>query len=434
MALGDAVGMNSGEGVTQQDQAAPAADSSGQSMHASLLEQFRDEASALPHAAQLQLGYRWLRFIPRLEDEFYNYYWDRYLGRARRAMIAAAMACFPFALRDYFTLSEELSRVTIAVRMLGILPAVLLGVWLMGLPQLKRHLEAMIAMGVVVALGTLGGIVVAAAKAGTQIAYEGLMLITVFVFFVSGLRTFKATGSTFAGALIYIGVAEAAGLPHDRTLEQGSFLLGLILICGIGSYLLESAVRRNFLTEKLAEFRASRDPLTLLHNRRAALQHLAQMWRQASRERLPLAVLLIDVDHFKRYNDEHGHMAGDGCLSEVAFTLANCLQRPMDMVARYGGEEFIAIAYGSGEEGIARICERMRQAVHDLAIEHEGSPPDGLLTVSIGATWVLPSIDDVSPSSVIDEADHALYRAKEMGRNRWEINRRQSILSVAAAC
>lgn len=409
------------------------ADAIAEPMQASLLEEFRDEASALPHAAQLQKGFRWLHFMPQLEQEFYEYYWRRYLRRSRRALIVAALICLPFALRDFFSLSSELSRLTISLRLLGIMPLLLIAVGLMQLPRLRKYLEMMIASGVVVVLSVLGIIVALAAQAGTPLPYEGLMLVIVFVFFVSGLRTFKAGVSTFLASVIFAGACEWVGLPHEQVLERMSFLLSLILICGVGSYLLESAVRRNFLTEKLAEFRASRDSLTLLHNRRAALQHLAQVWRVCSRERVPVSVLLIDVDHFKRYNDSHGHLAGDGCLSEVAFTLGTCLQRPMDMVARYGGEEFIGIAYGAGEEGIAKICERMRQAVHDLAITHESSPAGGLLTVSIGAACTVPAVDDSTPSSVIDEADRALYRAKELGRNRWEINRRQSVLAAAAA-
>lgn len=403
------------------------------SMQRTVLEEFRDEASALPHAAQLQKGFRWLSFMPALEREFYQYYWQRYLQRSRRAMIAIALVSFPFALRDYFSLPDELARLTISLRLLVILPLILIGVACMHLPRLREHLEAMIAGGVILALGVLGSIIVLAARASAPLPYEGLMLVIVFVFFVSGLRTIKASASTFIAALTFAVLSLAGGLPHEQILEQGSFLFSLILICAIGSYLLESAVRRNFLTEKLAEFRASRDSLTLLHNRRAALQHLAQAWRNCSRERVPLALMLIDVDYFKRYNDIHGHLAGDGCLSEVAFTLATCLQRPMDMVARYGGEEFIAIAYGAGEEGVGKICERMRRAVCELGIAHESSPADGVLTVSIGATWVLPAIDDATPSSVIDEADRALYRAKELGRNRWEINRSQSVLAAAAA-
>ena len=397
------------------------------------LEDFRDEASALPHAAQLQQGFRWLRFMPALEREFYTYYWNSHLARTRLALIAAAIVGIPFALRDYFSLPQELAHLTVGLRLLGIMPLLAIGSLLLGSPHLERYREAIIAVGVVFVLGTLGGIIVIADLAGQPLPYEGLMLVIVFVFFISGLRTIKAGISTLLAVVGMLLASHIVGLSQDLILQEGSFLIGLILICTIGGYLLEMAIRRNFLTEKLAEFRAGRDSLTLLHNRRSALQHLAQVWRIGTRERAPVALMLIDVDHFKRYNDVHGHLAGDGCLSEVAFTLASCLSRPMDMVARYGGEEFIAIAYGAGEEGVSTICERMRQAVQELEIAHESASADGLLTVSIGAAWALPAIDDITPSLLLDEADRALYRAKELGRNRWEVNRSHSVLAAAAA-
>lgn len=400
--------------------------------HAALLEDFRDEASALPHAAQLQKGFRWLRFMPGLEAEFRDYYWRRHLQRARAALFVGAFICIPFALRDLILLPQELAHQVAGARLLIVMPLILLQAALTYVPRLRPYLEVMFSITVFLVLSVVALLLVLAAKAGTPLPYEGLMLVIVFVFFVGGLRTAKATLSTLMGIAVYTFAALWVGLPLGSTLQNVTFLLHMVALGIVGGYLLESAVRRNFLTEKLADFRASRDPLTLLHNRRSALQHLAHVWRVASREQVPVSVMLIDVDHFKRYNDIYGHLAGDGCLSEAAFTLGGCLQRPLDMVARYGGEEFIAIAYGTDEEGLRAICERMRQSIHDLAITHETSPPEGLLTVSIGGSWAVPANGDAGPSSVIDEADRALYRAKELGRNRCEINPGPPLLFASA--
>lgn len=401
--------------------------------HAALLEDFRDEASALPHAAQLQKGFRWLRFMPQLESEFRQYYWQHHLQRARYALLVGALICIPFAIRDFFVLPAELGQTVAGVRVLWIMPLILLQAALTYVSRLKPYLEIMFSVTVFLIMASIALLLVLAAHAGTPLPYEGLMLVIVFVFFVGGLRTAKATISTILAVMVYASAAFMAGLPIGSTLQNLTFLMHMVVIGIVGGYLLESAVRRNFLTEKLAEFRASRDPLTLLHNRRSALQHLAHVWRVASREQVPVSVILLDVDHFKRYNDIYGHLAGDGCLSEVAITLAGCLQRPLDMVARYGGEEFIAIAYGTDGDGLHSICERMRQSIHNLAITHESSPPEGMLTVSIGATWALPANADAGPSAVIDEADRALYRAKELGRNRSEIYPGPPTLFAAAA-
>lgn len=385
-----------------------------------VLEDFRDEASALPHAAQLQKGYRWLRFETDLEQEFYDYYWCRYLPRVRMALLIGSLLLLPFSLRDYLTLAPEVWHSTVGIRLLGIMPLIMFTVLLTYWPRLQPHLEKLLAVNSVLLLAMLSMVIVIAKARGATIPYEGLMLVMVFIFFISGLRAVKATVTCLIAIGVHIASNEWFALPRGATTQQSALLLNLVVIGGFGSYLLEMAVRKNFLTEKLAEFRASRDPLTLLYNRRAALQHLNNVWRQAEREHVPVAVMLIDVDHFKNFNDIYGHLAGDGCLSEVAFTLATSLQRPLDMVARYGGEEFIAIAYGAGEHSLKKICERLRTAVHDLGIVHEGSGANGLLSVSIGASWATPGVDQTTPSSVLDEADRALYRAKDAGRNRWE--------------
>lgn len=159
------------------------------------------------------------------------------------------------------------------------------------------------------------------------------------------------------------------------------------------------------------------DGLTGLANRRYFDEYLAAEWKRAMREERELAVLMIDVDHFKPYNDTYGHLAGDEALKRVAHTIRACSNRPADLAARYGGEEFSTILPATTPGGARLIAEKIRLSVADLQIAHSGSTTARTLTVSIGCAAVVPN-ETLSPSSLIALADQRLYEAKRAGRNR----------------
>ena len=160
------------------------------------------------------------------------------------------------------------------------------------------------------------------------------------------------------------------------------------------------------------------DGLTGIANRRKFDQQLETEWHRAARTKQPLALLLIDLDHFKLLNDTQGHPAGDRCLAEVAGALHAQATRSADLVARYGGEEFAVILPGTALDGAVAMAERMRESVCALKILNETL--QGLwMTASVGVVALVPNADE-SPNSLIAAADWALYRAKEQGRNRVE--------------
>lgn len=159
------------------------------------------------------------------------------------------------------------------------------------------------------------------------------------------------------------------------------------------------------------------DGLTGLSNRRYCDEYLDQEWRRAAREQLPLAVLMVDVDAFKRYNDHYGHLAGDETLKAVAHALQAGCERPSDLAARFGGEEFIVILPGCPVTDAVAMGNKLCRAVAGLAISHVASPAAPHVTVSIGAAATLPQPGS-SPLSLIQRADQALYQAKEGGRNQ----------------
>ncbi|MBF0308351.1 MAG: diguanylate cyclase [Magnetococcales bacterium] len=178
------------------------------------------------------------------------------------------------------------------------------------------------------------------------------------------------------------------------------------------------------VTRKLAE--ANRklqkliflDGLTGIANRRYLDEFLQKEWRRAARQQEKLALMLVDIDYFKRFNDTYGHQAGDATLRGVAETLERTLKRPGDLVARYGGEEFAVVLSEIGDgSGAAQVGENLRAAVEALAISHECSEVAKVVTLSIGVTVASPQPGD-GPGEAVQLADEALYQAKRLGRNR----------------
>jgi len=162
------------------------------------------------------------------------------------------------------------------------------------------------------------------------------------------------------------------------------------------------------------------DVLTGIANRRHFDDSLNREFFRLKRNRMPLSLIILDIDHFKKYNDLYGHMAGDNCLRLVATTLQDTVKRPSDVVARFGGEEFAVILPGTEKEGASNIAEQMRRAIEALAIPHDGSENGFYVTISLGLATLLP--DRVErPEAILEIADGALYRAKQNGRNRIEI-------------
>ena len=161
---------------------------------------------------------------------------------------------------------------------------------------------------------------------------------------------------------------------------------------------------------------ASVDSLTGVANRRTLDKHLAEKWGQAQRRQSTLALLLIDVDHFKQYNDEFGHQAGDVCLRAIATALSVQVRRPGDVIARFGGEEFLVLLPDAELEGAGALAEVICAAIYDLAIPHSANPT-GRVTVSIGCAAMTPAVEQRF-EQLIERADQMLYRAKRGGRNR----------------
>ncbi len=161
---------------------------------------------------------------------------------------------------------------------------------------------------------------------------------------------------------------------------------------------------------------AACDALTGLANRRTFDSALLSEARRAARSGIPLSLLMMDIDHFKTFNDSYGHQHGDECLKRVADAINDVARRSGDVVARYGGEEFAVILPNTGLEAAESIAERIRRAVENLRIAHRSSASNAVVTISIGGATTMTQ--DVDVVSLVSAADQALYSAKRSGRNR----------------
>lgn len=221
------------------------------------------------------------------------------------------------------------------------------------------------------------------------------------------------------------------GAPALEIIIHNILLMGAAGIALLTSYTLEGGERRSFLQTLLAQRQKAEieeintllerlsveDPLTGLANRRRFESILDEEWRRCLRQEIPLAVMMVDVDSFKLYNDTYGHQAGDECLSRIAHELRLFARRPGDCVARYGGEEFVIVWPGATVEEAYMEMQKLVSQISSLRIRHHVSPVCDVVTVSAGVAACVPGTHD-SPYRLVRDADMALYHAKHQGRNR----------------
>lgn len=158
------------------------------------------------------------------------------------------------------------------------------------------------------------------------------------------------------------------------------------------------------------------DGLTGILNRRCFEETIIQEWRRSFRGKVPIAIVMIDVDYFKKYNDTYGHQAGDECLRQIAEIMAKHVHRSGDYIARYGGEEFIVLLSNTTISGAAKVGEDIRLLIENLRLPHKSSDVSPYVTVSVGVMSLIPEADRCV-EDLVKKADQALYYAKRHGRN-----------------
>lgn len=229
-------------------------------------------------------------------------------------------------------------------------------------------------------------------------------------------RRIKSDPATHDIPVIFIS-AKSEVEDETRGLEVGAIDF---ITKPISPPIVKARVRNHLLLKRQADLLRSLsflDGLTGIANRRRFDDTMAREWRRCARSHLPLSLIILDVDHFKAYNDHYGHQAGDECLRVVAEVLSDHVRRPSDLVARYGGEEFVCLLPETDGPGATRVAEGFRTGVAERRIPHAQSPVAPYVTISLGVATVIPSAEG-SPEKLAEMADQLLYRAKRTGRNR----------------
>ena len=226
------------------------------------------------------------------------------------------------------------------------------------------------------------------------------------------LRNYRKDGSMFWNELRLTPMADRTG----RAAHVLGMLSDVTARMEAEQELLEKH-RQLEKTKRMLEGLALKDGLTGLYNRRHFSEQLDREWNRARREQSPLSLIMIDIDHFKRFNDTYGHIAGDHCIRAVADATRSCFVRGSDLVARYGGEEFVVLIAGVDRRQARERAELLRQAIKQIPLEHAGRAAAPVVTVSVGVATAVPG-DRIVPDDLLVAADRALYQAKRQGRDR----------------
>jgi diguanylate cyclase (GGDEF)-like protein len=236
-----------------------------------------------------------------------------------------------------------------------------------------------------------------------------------------------ALGDTLAGAAVS-GLSDVLNgrtdsfyheYPCHSPTEQRWFMMRVVPLRGHAERLFVVShinITRRKLVEVQVESMSLLDPLTGLANRRHFDRFLVDEWSRAMRTGTPVSLLLVDIDHFKAYNDQLGHSAGDDCLCRVGKVLSTFSRRPTDLAVRWGGEEFALILGNTGLNGARKEAEAVRAAVAGMHLSFDGAHQ---VSVSVGVACSFPDLGRTE-AQLVDMADKALYRAKHAGRNRVE--------------
>jgi diguanylate cyclase (GGDEF)-like protein len=369
------------------------------------------------HARQLQAGFPWLTFDAPLEAEFRSKQFDEELSHTRLNLCVAILIAIAFSAMGSIVLGPSLNRIPSMLHILVIVPTLM--VWLAAsFSERRQQIYQPVSVAAATVLGlSVVAVEITAAIGGVSTMFPGIIVAIIFTYLMGGLIFYQAVAANVIVLFVYLAIGTALQLPgRDFALDALAIIATNLCVASV-AYRHEKTGRMRFLEAGLLRELVARDGLTGIQNRRMFDQHMRRVWMQAVREQQRVAVLLVDIDCFKDYNDHYGHQAGDECLRAVATSLSQCVRRPLDFVARYGGEEFAVILYEAKRDYVAEVLTRMQRSIAELNIAHQASIVAARLTVSIGAALILPS-SGRTLEGLIQLADEALYSAKEQGRNR----------------
>jgi diguanylate cyclase (GGDEF)-like protein len=381
-------------------------------MHAALdLEHFPDS----PYASELRRKFPDQRFSPELERDFQSFHLERVRARVRFFQLAICALSMVAALHLIFMDGESVKDVLFG--WLGmVVPACVFLVWA-SWSNFYERIYLPVARVAVPLLAIASGIGVAQrAVGGHPDPFYFLTTYSIALFFLGGQLFREAVLANAAMIVAHGATLVLIGEPVSAVLY---YVVVLAISGAVGAFVylgVERQLRTSFLERGLMGEMVARDGLTGLKNRGAFDDYFPRMWQQALRDRRSLALLLIDVDHFKAYNDRYGHQAGDHALRRVGQVVQGFARRPLDIAARYGGEEFVLALFDLSSDSVRQMAEELRMSIQGLSIAHEDSATAACVTASIGVAIVVPRVGR-STEGAVQVADEALYSAKRSGRN-----------------
>ncbi len=373
----------------------------------------------------------WLRFAPQLEWQFERDSTESRVARFRVLGFIALVIINFFNITDRTMLPDIADRaLTIRLGILTPIMALLLAVlhW----PWLAR-LREWVASGLVVLVsGSLVYFFSQSQHPNALQYHTGVILVLMFGNIVIRQRFWFALATSAVVLLMFVaGIMQMQHMSPEVQLNSEMVLFAAVAISLVANYQMEYDARQSYLQTlmqridalKLKRSRdeldrqAHSDTLTALANRRYFDTRFLTEWSRAQRELETIAIIYIDVDYFKAYNDHYGHQAGDDCLVRVASQIQQCVQRTHDVCARYGGEEFVILLQQTSLASAMAMAEKVRAAIDAVGLRHEFSDASRVVTVSCGVACTVPGPGDLS-AQLIEHADQALYAAKSAGRNR----------------
>ncbi|MGU3537027.1 diguanylate cyclase [Methylobacterium sp. A54F] len=368
-------------------------------------------------------GCRSLRFSPEIEHQFEV---DEAARRCRHIVISnyiGLLVYHLFLVSDYRVVRDAFG-VDLLMHF-GVMTPVAVAIHLVLARRPPAWLrEGLVSLSMIVIAGTIYVVVAASRSPDKDLISLATQLVLAFATIVLRIRFRHAIPCFLViAALFSLGLASVEGLSADRAMMFNCLFLGSVVFSLVGCYNLEHAHRTSYLLTLRERMRSRdheaaslRDALTGIGNRRALEAALAELAGRRAAEGEPVAVLLLDVDHFKVFNDVNGHPAGDACLRRVAALVTGSIRRGEGTVYRYGGEEFLVLLEAVSIETAVEVAERIRSTVAAAAMPRDRTATS-VVTVSIGtAAGRIGSEADAA--GLVAAADEALYAAKRSGRDR----------------
>lgn len=374
------------------------------------------EQEVLPHARQLRLGFRSLRFEPQIEAEYLDEAWGSVRVQTTIGLMLAFAVVVFFGIKDAVANGTWSFSGIVVVRFFFILPVLALTALAINRVS-RRNGELIISVVIAVLLSAYVAAYVFSQSQNRSLDFSSVLAPLYFTYLVFGLRFRVLLVSTAPILPIYLLSLSVADETPSSAVSDFLYLAFAQLQGFAAVYMLDYSRRRSFLLERLARFRADHDPLTMSLNRRAFATAADHVFRQAFRESRSVSVYIVDIDHFKKYNDTYGHGRGDICIQKVAAAISSCMRRPLDVVARFGGEEFVLLGYDLGQPDSDSKGSEIVDSVRALNIEHKKSKW-GAVSVSVGYVACAPVSGSCDLERLLEQADKALYAAKERGRNQ----------------